>query len=99
MTQALLVDVTYVDGQTERLMATRAPEPVNGDSQVYLVIIARPVTDVRGLWADVLPAHAILRVEQAFRCPVCDRVSYNPHDLAEGYCGACHAFTGPRSTG
>jgi hypothetical protein len=29
-----------------------------------------------------------------FRCPRCGRVSHNPRDLAEGYCGACHAWTG-----
>jgi len=30
----------------------------------------------------------------AFRCPRCDMVSAHPTDLAEGYCGACHAWTG-----
>jgi hypothetical protein len=23
-------------------------------------------------------------------CPICGRTSYNPNDLAERYCGACH---------
>jgi len=27
-----------------------------------------------------------------FVCPRCGAASYNPHDLAEGYCGRCHAF-------
>lgn len=26
-------------------------------------------------------------------CPRCGRTSYNPTDVAEGYCGACHAWT------
>lgn len=30
----------------------------------------------------------------AFTCPRCGRVSHNPHDLAAGYCGACHDWTG-----
>lgn len=27
-----------------------------------------------------------------YTCPRCGRVSYNPHDLAQRYCGACHLF-------
>lgn len=30
----------------------------------------------------------------AYRCPVCGAVSYHPDDIAQGYCGRCHAFTG-----
>jgi hypothetical protein len=30
----------------------------------------------------------------AFTCPRCGRVSHHPTDLAEGYCGACHDWTG-----
>lgn len=26
-------------------------------------------------------------------CPRCQRTSYNPGDIANGYCGACHDFT------
>jgi ribosomal protein L37E len=25
-----------------------------------------------------------------YTCPRCGRTSYNPHDLAHRYCGACH---------
>jgi hypothetical protein len=28
----------------------------------------------------------------SFTCPRCGRMSYNPHDIVEQYCGACHAF-------
>ncbi|GAA1015847.1 hypothetical protein Aple_010520 [Acrocarpospora pleiomorpha] len=28
-------------------------------------------------------------------CPRCRRTSYNPNDIAAGYCGACHDWTGP----
>lgn len=29
----------------------------------------------------------------SFTCPRCGAVSHNPHDEAEGYCGACHDWT------
>jgi hypothetical protein len=27
-------------------------------------------------------------------CPVCNKTSYNPNDIENGYCGYCHAYTG-----
>lgn len=30
----------------------------------------------------------------SFTCPRCGRVSYNRDDIANGYCGACHDWTG-----
>lgn len=30
----------------------------------------------------------------AFTCPRCAAVSHNPNDEREGYCGACHWWTG-----
>lgn len=30
---------------------------------------------------------------QSFTCPRCRRTSYNPNDVREGYCGACHDWT------
>lgn len=32
----------------------------------------------------------------SFTCPRCNRTSYHPRDISEGYCGACHAWTGDR---
>lgn len=29
------------------------------------------------------------------RCPRCSRVSWNPNDVAHGYCGWCHDWTSP----
>jgi len=29
-------------------------------------------------------------------CPICRMTSYNPTDIAEGYCGNCHDWTTPR---
>jgi hypothetical protein len=33
----------------------------------------------------------------AFTCPRCGRTSHNPNDEREGYCGACHDWTGTSS--
>lgn len=29
-------------------------------------------------------------------CPKCQRTSFNPDDVREGYCDACHEYTTPR---
>lgn len=31
--------------------------------------------------------------QSSITCPECHMTSYNPHDIAEGYCGNCHAWT------
>jgi protein-arginine kinase activator protein McsA len=31
--------------------------------------------------------------DESITCPECGMTSYNPNDVAEGYCGNCHAFT------
>jgi hypothetical protein len=31
---------------------------------------------------------------ESFTCPVCGRTSYNPNDVREQWCGACHGLTG-----
>jgi ribosomal protein S27AE len=31
---------------------------------------------------------------KAFACPRCGAVSHHPTDVAEGYCGRCHDWTG-----
>jgi hypothetical protein len=43
---------------------------------------------------DPLIGHDGLMVDQRFVCPRCRARSSNPGDVAEGYCGACHEFTG-----
>ena len=30
----------------------------------------------------------------SFTCPVCDKVSYHPEDIRQGYCSFCHDWTG-----
>ncbi len=33
---------------------------------------------------------------EPFTCPRCGRTSHHPTDVREGYCGACHDWTGDR---
>jgi len=33
---------------------------------------------------------------ESFTCPRCGRTSHHPDDVREGYCGACHDWTGER---
>lgn len=30
---------------------------------------------------------------KSITCPVCLKTSWNPNDVWEGYCGACHDYT------
>jgi hypothetical protein len=36
----------------------------------------------------------VLPDDPLFRCPRCGKISGNPDDKANGYCGNCHDFTG-----
>lgn len=50
--------------------------------------------------AGVLPATAPAAgpvappAPASFTCPTCGRTSHHPQDVRNGYCGACHEFTG-----
>lgn len=49
--------------------------------------------------ALVLVRKALQAIEEMdspprFTCPRCGKVSAHPKDLEEGYCGACHDWTG-----
>lgn len=33
----------------------------------------------------------------SFTCPRCGRTSFNPKDIEQGYCGACHDWTRVRT--
>jgi hypothetical protein len=37
--------------------------------------------------------HVRFRLVGSFTCPRCGRASQHPTDVAEGYCGHCHAWT------
>ena len=38
------------------------------------------------------PTYRISDDGKSITCLVCGRTSYNPHDIAEHYCGFCHFF-------
>jgi hypothetical protein len=38
-----------------------------------------------------------MTAEPSFTCPRCGRTSHHPNDVREGYCGACHDWTGQPS--
>jgi ribosomal protein S27AE len=48
---------------------------------------------VRSVKVDTSALDTIALVpEPHFLCPRCDRISFNPNDQAQRYCGACHVF-------
>lgn len=52
-----------------------------------------PVSDNvgTGQFINIMTGHS-LTIRQGYKCPRCQRVSFNPKDAAERYCGACHTF-------
>lgn len=38
-----------------------------------------------------------MNTNPSITCPVCQMTSYNPNDIRQGYCGNCHAWTGPQT--
>lgn len=46
---------------------------------------------------DAIAGHGdlVAHIGEQFFCPVCHFSSSNPEDLRHGYCGHCHANTGP----
>jgi hypothetical protein len=59
------------------------PDPRIGWERTYVVVVSN--YGVIGM-TDTNPG--------VFECPRCHRVSYNPYDKINGYCGRCHEFTG-----
>jgi len=68
------------------------------------VVTGRPVGWYSGDDGEVCPEcmTATLRGgplpprRESITCPNCGRTSWNPNDVREGYCGACHDWTTPR---
>ena len=57
--------------------------------------------DDSGEFFDLMNPPNPVRLERiehgkSITCSRCGRTSYNPSDIAAGYCGACHAWTTPR---
>lgn len=59
------------------------------------VTIREPSSDrVGGVRVDLIIDDL---AEPSFTCPTCGTVSHHPQDVANGYCGRCHAFTGDQA--
>jgi hypothetical protein len=60
------------------------------------IAIGRPMRTLTGQVYTMLAIAQLDVVEVpaplSFTCPFCRRTSYNPHDIAQRYCGACHRF-------
>jgi hypothetical protein len=61
--------------------------PVRIERRTWMV--QRHFINLHGLQGWTLPHQGW---QEVFMCPACNRISYNPEDLAKHYCGACHAF-------
>ncbi len=46
-----------------------------------------------GVYQDE-PAGLTKLIEEAYTCPDCHMVSFNPNDIKYSYCGNCHKFEG-----
>jgi hypothetical protein len=60
------------------------------------IAIGHPMRTVTGQTYTMLAIERldVRRVDgpPSFTCPHCGRTSYNPNDIAQRYCGACHQF-------
>jgi len=45
-----------------------------------------------GIGYDLVIDESVGRLVLGIRCHTCGRVSFNPTDITERYCGACHVF-------
>lgn len=71
-------------------MPVRDPVPVR-ESQMTVPLPGLSPPVKTGLQIPVRPAQNVAD----FTCPTCGATSHHPIDAREGYCGACHEFTGP----
>lgn len=51
---------------------------------------AAAILSASGLWNGLASA----KEHPSITCPRCGFTSYHPKDIAEGYCGQCHDWTG-----
>lgn len=53
----------------------------------------RRMAEIKAKYDAAMAGAKLLLVGQFRRCPRCERVTWNPTDINEGYCGACHDWT------
>lgn len=57
--------------------------------------MAEPRLLCHGIGYDLVVLEERIRLVLGIRCHTCQRISYNPKDVLERYCGACHVFHDP----
>jgi hypothetical protein len=78
------------EAQVTRLVETLGSHiPITTPDGTWLV--SRHYIALHGVSAAELPS---LGFQRAFVCPRCGATSTHPNDIAQGYCGACHDWTG-----
>lgn len=60
-----------------------------GSGPVIVSVISGALLVVLFAW---IWKHPVKR--DKFTCPRCGMTSFNPNDIAQGYCGNCHDWTG-----
>jgi hypothetical protein len=80
--------MTFDEHRARHLQLHRALDELMADyfMQVKGSLPSTTTTDVLAAWSYRQT------IEPTFQCRECGRVSHNPNDAEQGYCGACHAF-------
>ncbi len=87
--QPLHYSTPEIRDMVERMIALVGSRyvPILVDGRAWYV--DRHYIALHGLVAEVIPT---LSFRELFVCPSCHRISFNPRDLEERYCGACHVY-------
>jgi ribosomal protein L37E len=79
-----LVDATRIWRYWQRQAVTRSSED-SARAQRSRDKLLEAIDDLLGEISERSPESIV--------CPQCERRSYNPQDVIEGYCGFCHDWT------
>lgn len=82
--------------QHARMAGTAADDAEQGWDDAKVRALTRSWQDVSRLHDEVLRLRRALEGRTdypCYTCPRCHMTSYNPNDIAEGYCGNCHDWT------
>ena len=78
------IDATVVIASTNQDSIALAFDGIFGG---YVGVM--PLLRQDGVYRDLMHHQA---ANIGIRCPHCQRISWNPHDVDERYCGGCHVF-------